>query len=188
MSLIKQLIELNASTVTETKSKFPGDKFRVTWKGYGKVPPKIVDASFFDEGQGFSKEQIKEILDLLPYEEWTDGGPQDSVTVVRLKKGAVSEGSDSSEPSFDELLDAFMQENKMYSFEGNKGLEYLCHIVSALGYKDSNHSMQLSSKASIGDLVNFLVDNPGVFEVILEFIKNNDSQEWAENLKDHMGE
>lgn len=90
--------------------------------------------------------------------------------------------------SFDQLLDDFMEENRMYSFEGRKGLEHLCHLVSALGYKDPNYQLQLSSKASVGDLINFLEDNPGVFEVILDFIKNHDSQEWAENLKYHLGE
>lgn len=99
---------------------------------------------------------------------------------------ALSE--DTGERSFDQLLDDFMEENRMYSFEGRKGLEHLCHLVSALGYKDPNYQLQLSSKASVGDLINFLEDNPGLFEVILEFIKNNDSQEWAENLKDHLGE
>ena len=104
----------------------------------------------------------------------------------QVSEQKVTEGSD--DKSFDQLLDDFMEENRMYSFEGRKGLEHLCHLVSALGYKDPNYQLQLSSKASVGDLINFLEDNPGVFEVILDFIKNHDSQEWAENLKDHLGE
>ena len=42
--------------------------------------------------------------------------------------------------------------------------------------------MQLSEKASIGDLIMFLEDNPGALEAIVNWVADLDSPEFTERL------
>lgn len=60
-------------------------KWRVKWINYPKGnKPKTVDASFFDEDNGFEKKDIKKILKLEVGETLTIDGMDDSVEVTRL--------------------------------------------------------------------------------------------------------
>lgn len=79
-------------------------------------------------------------------------------------------------------IEAFMDQEKMHRMEGRKGYENLCKIVKAMGYKDPLQYGQLSNGAAIGDLLYFLEDNSGAIEAILNWIGEQDSPEWKENI------
>jgi len=87
-----------------------------------------------------------------------------------------------------EVLDQFIDQEKLYRTEGRRGVENLCTIVRAIGYKDPQYWGQLSSKAAIGDLICFLEDNSGAIEAMLEWIKERRSPEWTEALIEQLPE
>lgn len=90
------------------------------------------------------------------------------------------------ERDFDELFDAYMEQNELYRNEGRKGLENLCQVVRGIGYKDPQYYGQLSAKASIGDLMCFLEDNSGAIEAILNWIRDTGSSEFKAALEEQV--
>jgi len=88
----------------------------------------------------------------------------------------------------DELLDAYMDKNKLYRNEGRQGVENLCQLTRALGYKDPQYWGQLSSKAYMGDLLMFLEDNPGAVEALHTWIRDQNSPEFEAALLEEMPE
>ena len=94
----------------------------------------------------------------------------------------TNESDDHDDKSFDEKVQEFLSNEGHYSLEGRRGLIALCSLVGALGYKDHGHSMQLSSTASVGDLVEFLQDNSGAIEAVVDWIMRQNVPEWEENL------
>jgi hypothetical protein len=89
---------------------------------------------------------------------------------------------------FDELFDAYMDQEKLYRTEGRKGLENLCQVARAVGYKDPHYQMQLSSKAAVGDLILFLEDNPGAIEAVFNWVREQNSPEFKEALEKEVPE
>lgn len=85
-----------------------------------------------------------------------------------------------------ELFDAYIDQEKLYRTEGRRGLEHLCQLVRAIGYKDQQHFGQLNQKAAIGDLICFLEDNSGAIEAIQNWIREQNSAEFSEALKSNM--
>lgn len=81
-----------------------------------------------------------------------------------------------------EVLDTFIDQEGIHNFEGRRGVVNLCRLVRALGYKDPYHQMQLSEKASIGDLIMFLEDNPGAMEAIVNWVADLDNPDFTERL------
>lgn len=68
-----------------------------------------------------------------------------------------------------ELFEEYLNVNRMYSFEGNKGVQHLVQIAQDVcGYKS---------------LIDFLEDNPGSIEAIVDWICEYSSGEWTENLR-----
>ncbi len=88
------------------------------------------------------------------------------------------------------IVEQFMDQEKLYRTEGRKGVENLCTLCRAIGYKDPQYFGTLSSKASLGDLVNFLEDNSGAIEQLIEFIALNSDRnaEWQENIASQLYE
>lgn len=84
-------------------------------------------------------------------------------------------------------LDALMDRDGLWANEGQRGVKNLCQITRALGYKDPNYFGQLSSNASIGDLILFLEDNPGAITAILEWVAEQNSPEMLESLSQVVG-
>lgn len=78
-------------------------------------------------------------------------------------------------------------EQERYHFEGTNGVKNLCRIVRALGYKDPMYFGQFEG-ASYGDLINFLEDNSGAVDKIIEFIEEEINEEWEQNLESHLEE
>lgn len=89
---------------------------------------------------------------------------------------------------FGELLNKYLDENKMYHFEGNSGVKNLCRLVRAIGYRDVMNFGQFDYNASYGDLFTFLEDNPGAIDCLVGWIEKNGTDEWVENLESHLPE
>jgi len=85
-----------------------------------------------------------------------------------------------------DLVERLITENKFYGTEGRRGVENLCKIVRVLGYKDPFYFGQFKGGA-IGDLIDFLEDNPGAITAIVDWISGQKSPEWEEKLLDELG-
>lgn len=90
---------------------------------------------------------------------------------------------EAAEKSFDELVELYF-DKVGYSLEGHRGLTNFARLVSILGYKDNNYQLQLDSDASVGDIINFLEDNSGAFDAMIEFIKDQHNSDWKSNLEE----
>lgn len=65
----------------------------------------------------------------------------------------------------------YLEDNKMFNFEGSGGLRNLTKICQELGYKESGFKFG-------SPIEEFLSDNPGAIEAILEFIEENFEEEF----------
>lgn len=84
--------------------------------------------------------------------------------------------------SVQELLDVYMAQENLNTVEGRRGVEALCQIAGALGYKDPQRFGQLTQKATLGDLLAMLEDNSGLIEVMLTWIGSRNFAEFREPL------
>jgi len=82
-----------------------------------------------------------------------------------------------------ELVDAYMEQEKLHRLEGRKGVEAMCQLAAALGYKDPMYFGQLTSKATIGDLLCMMEDNPGMLEAMIEWVRTRRGPEFREALE-----
>jgi transcriptional regulator with XRE-family HTH domain len=88
--------------------------------------------------------------------------------------------------SMSELMAEWDEENGRS--EGRPGLENLCKLANALGYKDRQYFGQLSHDACIGDLMEFFEDNSGAIQAVKEWIADQEIPEWKESLESHLPE
>lgn len=93
-------------------------------------------------------------------------------------------------PDFTELLQLFINQNKLHRTEGSRGVENLCRIVRALGYKDPQNYGAFSSDGCYGDLFCFLEDNSGIIDTIIEKIEEfgENNSEWYDELETYVEE
>lgn len=70
-----------------------------------------------------------------------------------------------------------IDEDKLFSTEGARGVSNLCKLVRQLGYEDPFSNGHLTNGGTLGDLMCFLEDNPGAIESVVEWIKNNHDEE-----------
>jgi hypothetical protein len=69
---------------------------------------------------------------------------------------------------FSNTLDQYIEQEDIWQLEGEQGVRNLKEIISTIGYSGYG-----------GVLENFLADNSGCIEAMIEWIKNNDySGEW----------
>jgi hypothetical protein len=94
--------------------------------------------------------------------------------------------TESKDDDFDTNLEKWMDQESAHNFEGRRGLTNFAKLCQALGYVDKQHFGQLAANASIGDIVNFLEDNSGAFEAMIDWIKEFAADEWNENLLNHL--
>lgn len=73
-----------------------------------------------------------------------------------------------------EMVDEFLNQNKIYSFEGSKGIDNFLILTKALNPEYNN-------------LDYFLQDNPDALDAVVNWIKNSDLREWKESLSDELG-
>jgi hypothetical protein len=69
---------------------------------------------------------------------------------------------------FSNTLDQYIEQEDIWHFEGERGVRNLKNIITTIGYSGYG-----------GVLENFLADNSGCIEAMIEWIKANDySGEW----------
>ena len=85
-----------------------------------------------------------------------------------------------------DALEQFEKQEKLHTNEGRRGVENLCRIVHAMGYRDSQYFGQFHPQGSYGDLIDFLQDNSGCVEAIKEWIVQQEIQEWADELESRL--
>jgi hypothetical protein len=78
----------------------------------------------------------------------------------------------------DQLLEKYMDENKMYHLEGARGVRHLNEIVEVLGYKDT---------FNVSSIHTFLEDNPGAQHALVDWIGEQNVPEWKEALESEVG-
>ena len=84
-----------------------------------------------------------------------------------------------------EAVDQFIDENKLHGIEGRRGVENFAKVCRALGYRDFSSYGQLQGGACIGDIFEFLGDNPGCLEVMIEWISSRrPNPEWLDSIKE----
>lgn len=92
------------------------------------------------------------------------------------------------EESLLELMEEFDEVEGTGRTEGRQGVENLCRLVNAIGYKDKTYFGQFAHNGCIGDLIEFLEDNSGAIQAIREWIAEQDEQEWKENIETFLPE
>ena len=80
-----------------------------------------------------------------------------------------------------ERFDSLLREEKLNHFEGEKGVQNLARLARCLGYKDEQYFGQFSHQASYGDLLEFLQDNSGACDALVEWARDN-AIAWSEHL------
>lgn len=76
-----------------------------------------------------------------------------------------------------ELVDQYIEQNKLYSFEGQRGVRNFVKLINAIGYTSSYNSIEA-----------FLEDNSGAIEAMVEWIRERNSPEWQESLSEQVAE
>jgi len=85
------------------------------------------------------------------------------------------------------LTQELIEEKKLRTWESSTGVKNLCKLVGYLGYKDQLHFGKFDSNASYGYLIEFLEDNPGAVEAIVEFIEEHE-EIWKDNIESYLPE
>ncbi|MFA5571474.1 MAG: hypothetical protein WDA42_00075 [Candidatus Bathyarchaeia archaeon] len=75
----------------------------------------------------------------------------------------------------DELMNDLIDEYSLYSCEGKTGLRNLNQICSIIGYK-----RECFAEGSPVEL--FLYDNPEAIKRLIDFIVENMTDEWSDNI------
>lgn len=83
------------------------------------------------------------------------------------------------ELSFFELLEEFRNQEKIFCLEGGRGVAGLEKICEAIGYRDQPFRYG-------SPLESFLSDNSGAIEVLLEWIAEQDTEDWRDSLESHL--
>jgi hypothetical protein len=84
-----------------------------------------------------------------------------------------------------ELLEKYMDQEKIFRLEGRVGIQNLAKIANALGYTDPMHFGQFSG-GCFGDLIDFFEDNSGAIEAVIEWIGKMNLPEWRETIKNEL--
>ncbi len=69
--------------------------------------------------------------------------------------------------------------------EGSRGFENLCRLARAIGYRDPMYQLQFRD-GCVGDLMVFFEDNPGAIEAVINWIAEQDSDEWKEAIESEL--
>jgi hypothetical protein len=81
-----------------------------------------------------------------------------------------------------EAIEAFRCQNNLERTEGMTGVKNLAKLVNALGYSDFSRYGQMPGGACMGDIFEFLSDNSGAIDALIEWIGTRNIPEWTEAL------
>lgn len=92
----------------------------------------------------------------------------------------------SDDREFCELLDDHIQDKNLWCTESTTGVRNLCRIIRALGYKNFQNFGQFDG-GCYGDLIDFLEDNSGAVESIIDWIREEGgNDDWEDNLRQNI--
>jgi hypothetical protein len=74
---------------------------------------------------------------------------------------------DLTDVSFSELLDEYAEQEKIYALEGARGIRNFTELTRAIGYNS---------------LDDFLADNSGAIEAMVNWLHDRNVPEWKESL------
>jgi hypothetical protein len=80
------------------------------------------------------------------------------------------------EKTLDEIVEEYTIFKKMWHFEGDTGMKHLNTLTRDMGYK--GHGFEYGSS-----LEAFLSDNPGAQEAIVNWIRDQNINDWKEELE-----
>jgi hypothetical protein len=80
------------------------------------------------------------------------------------------------EKTLDEIVEEYTTFKKMWHFEGDTGMKHLNTLTRDMGYK--GHGFEYGSS-----LEAFLSDNPGAQEAIVNWIRDQNINDWKEELE-----
>ncbi len=88
----------------------------------------------------------------------------------------------------EEIFDKYVDQEKLWSTEGARGVSNLCKLVRAIGHKDFLCNGSLTNGGYLGDLMVFFEENPGAIEAVMEWIRENMdcAGDWAEKLESQL--
>jgi hypothetical protein len=92
--------------------------------------------------------------------------------------------------SFSENFDRLIEVERLDRTEGPKGVENLAKLVHFMGYEDFQRYGQIRGGAALGDILEFLEDNPGAIEALHNWIRDqgSDGDSWDEAISAQLGE
>jgi len=80
-----------------------------------------------------------------------------------------------------ELLEEFMDQEKIHNFEGDSGLKNLEKIIAALGYEP--HGFRYGNLIEV-----FLSDNSAACDALVDFIRDSNVRDWRLSLESNLYE
>lgn len=118
-----------------------------------------------------SKQWRKSFKDEAALEKWCDDNDATVHGVADIKEGlsAVNEGVEDMD--LDELIDNWMDKEKTYRTEGPAGYRNLSKLVRLLGYRE---------------MTDFLEDNSGAVEAIIDWVKTQNFPEWKKGFEAYL--
>jgi hypothetical protein len=88
--------------------------------------------------------------------------------IVAENQGHDDDCDDCDDCDLDTLIDKYCDQERLYSFEGPSGIRKFTKLVGAIGYRS---------------LDEFLEDNPGALDSMVEWLKSQNSNEWQDAVK-----
>lgn len=85
-----------------------------------------------------------------------------------------------------ELIQEYRDHKRMHCMEGSRGVKNLCKLCGALGYEDTLGRMGTYGDARLGNLIDFLEDNSGAIEAIVNWIGEQNIPEWKDSLESEL--
>lgn len=92
-------------------------------------------------------------------------------SLLETKRARAKLNEAAEKRSLKDLVDAYCEQNKFYHFEGPRGIKNFEQLVSVISYND---------------LDNFLEDNSGAIEAVIQWINDQDNDEWKEELVSYL--
>ena len=80
----------------------------------------------------------------------------------------------------------FLDQEGIYSIDGRSGLENLALLCKGLGYEDTLNQYgqfvkeRTGQYGQLGDIFEFLEDNPGAIQAIFDWVDEQNIPEWDE--------
>lgn len=87
-----------------------------------------------------------------------------------------------------QALNKYIDQERIYQTEGERGVANLCKVAETLGYRDPQRFGRQVNGTYIGSLLNFMGDNPGIVEAMFEWIGEQNIPEWKELLTKSLNE